>query len=257
LNSIQSEIYTDKTKLTQILSNLISNALKFTHKGKIEFGYTMIDSDNQKKLKFYVKDTGIGVDKKYHDKIFNRFRQADKSIQINYGGNGLGLSIAKGFTELLGGNIWIESEKDKGSAFYFNIPYRPVNKTNNTGSLEKKSNNIILVVEDEENNYLFIEEVLSDIGIKTIHAVNGENAIEIFKYNIDISLILMDIKLPGMNGDEVAKIIKSYKSTIPIIAQSAYALEHEIARYEGIFDDYITKPAKETVLIETVIKYLQ
>jgi len=114
-----SEIYTDQTKLTQILSNLLSNALKFTPHGCIEFGYQLKTNE----LEFYVKDDGIGIYPDQHEIIFERFRQADLSTTRKYGGSGLGLSISKGFVELLGGKIWLESEPDKGSTFFFTIPY--------------------------------------------------------------------------------------------------------------------------------------
>lgn len=124
LNEQQAEIYTDKTKITQILHNFINNALKFTLKGFIEFGYRLIE----KKLEFYVKDTGIGIKQEDQKNIFERFQQANDEIQQDFGGTGLGLSISKAFTELLGGKIWVESEIEKGSTFYFTIPYKAVNK---------------------------------------------------------------------------------------------------------------------------------
>lgn len=126
LNDQQSEIETDKTKIFQILSNLLANALKFTHEGFIEFGYLLKGN----KLEFYVKDSGIGIKQEFHGKIFERFRQGDKSINKLYGGTGLGLAISKAFVELLGGKIWVQSEFGKGSTFYFTLPYKPANRVN-------------------------------------------------------------------------------------------------------------------------------
>jgi len=129
------EIFTDKTKLTQILSNLIHNSIKFTLNGSVEFGYELqrTDSNENKNLnsflQFYVKDTGIGISKGEQEIIFERFTQANKTIQVNYGGSGLGLSISKAFVELLGGKIWLESKVDIGSTFYFTIPFKPVAST--------------------------------------------------------------------------------------------------------------------------------
>ncbi|MBN1251157.1 MAG: PAS domain-containing protein [Bacteroidales bacterium] len=256
LNDKQSEIYTDKTKTTQILSNLISNAMKFTHEGFIEFGYNLKDNE----LEFYVKDSGIGIKVELQEKIFERFGQADLSINRKYGGTGLGLAISKGFTELLGGKIWVNSEIDKGSTFYFTIPYKPVNevdkaKTDNSEKLVNKKP-VILVAEDEEFNFLYIEELLIDFDYKLIHAKDGQETVDIFKTNPDISLILMDIKMPIMDGHTAAKLIKEIKPDLQIIAQSAYALEHEIEKYSGIFDDYLTKPITEDILIEKVNKYM-
>ncbi len=126
LTDKQSEIHTDNTKVIQILNNLITNSLKFTNTGSVEFGYTLVEIENLPYLQFYVKDTGIGIELNLQEKIFERFFQAGNTIQENYRGTGLGLSISKGFVELLGGKIWVQSEPGKGSAFYFTIPYRPV-----------------------------------------------------------------------------------------------------------------------------------
>jgi len=258
LSDKQSEIYTDKTKITQILSNLISNALKFTHEGFIEFGYNLKSNE----LEFYVKDSGIGIKPELQEKIFERFRQADLSINKKYGGTGLGLSISKGFAELLGGKIWVNSEIDKGSTFYFTIPYKPVNeavtKIDNNQETQKQTNNkpIILVAEDEEFNFLYIEELLIEFDYQLIHAKDGQETVDIFKTNLNISLILMDIKMPIMDGHTAAKIIKEQKPNLPIVAQSAYALEHEIERFVGIFDDYLTKPINETDLKQKILKYV-
>ena len=255
LSNKQSEIYTDKTKITQILTNLLTNALKFTHEGFIEFGYNLKENE----LEFYVKDSGIGIKSEYHEKIFERFRQADKSINKLYGGTGLGLAISKAFAELLGGKIWVQSELEKGSTFYFTIPYKPVNEIDKTTTPNKQIENFrtILVAEDEEYNFLFIEELLIDLDLKLIHGKDGKETIEISKTNPNIDLILMDIKMPIMTGHEAAKIIKELKPDLPIVAQSAYALEHERAKYEGIFDDYLTKPIEEDDLKQMVLKYIK
>lgn len=126
LSNDQSEIYTDQTKLIQILSNLISNAIKFSREGSVKFGYQLKTIENNDMLEFYVKDTGIGIKKEMQEIIFDRFTQADDNIRFNFGGTGLGLSISKGMVELLGGKIWVNSEPQKGSTFYFTIPYNPV-----------------------------------------------------------------------------------------------------------------------------------
>jgi len=253
LNNKQSEIYTDKTKVTQILSNLISNALKFTHKGFIVFGYDLKEDF----LEFYVKDTGIGINPELHEQIFERFRQADKSISKLYGGTGLGLAISKSFVELLGGKIWVHSELENGSTFYFTIPYKPVNEIHTTdNSVNSDIKPIVLVAEDQEFNFLYIEELLFDFNLTLIHAKDGKEAVEIFITNPDISLVFMDIKMPKMDGQTAAKIMKELKPDIPIIAQSAYALEYERAQYESYFDDYLTKPINEHDLRKIVLKYL-
>lgn len=262
LTDKQSEIYTDKTKVTQILTNLITNALKFTHKGFIEFGYQLDSAASERPADviFYVKDTGIGIAPEQQQNIFERFRQADISITKKYGGTGLGLSISKGFTELLGGKIWVESEPEKGSTFYFTVPYKPLNKHEIEKVNEKQITGAqtILIAEDEEFNFLYIEELLINQNYKLIHAKNGQDAIDKCISNPEINLILMDIKMPVMDGYTAANLIKEFKPRLPIIAQSAYALEHERERFTGnAFDDYITKPINSNELIKKIMKYLK
>jgi len=260
LSDRQSEIYTDKTKITQILTNLLTNALKFTHNGFIEFGYQFVETHGRASLQynseiqFYVKDSGIGINPEFHEKIFERFRQANENINVQYGGTGLGLAISKAFAELLGGRIWVQSELEKGSTFYFTIPYKPVNEIDKATTPTKQNENFktVLVAEDEEYNFLFIEELLIDKNLKLI-----KETVDIFKSNPNIDLILMDIKMPIMDGHEAAKIIKQLNPNLPIIAQSAYALVNERAKYEGIFDDYLTKPINKEDLIEKVNKYIE
>jgi len=259
----QSYIFTDQTKITQILTNLITNALKFTHTGYIEFGYKLVDTlrgeSLQSEMEFYVKDTGIGIEQSKLTSIFERFVQADKTIQVNYGGTGLGLSISKGFVDLLGGKIWVESNVNQGSTFYFSIPYKPVEPAHiNHWSVNRHvSKTTILIAEDDEFNSLFLEELLNNYQFNLLYAKNGKEALDICRTNQPIDLILMDIKMPYLNGHEAAIQIKHHRPDVIIIAQSAYALEHEIEQYKGsCFDDYITKPIKEAELKQKVMKYL-
>ncbi|MBI5539755.1 MAG: response regulator [Bacteroidia bacterium] len=255
LNNEASEIYTDRTKLYQILSNLINNALKFTSKGTIEFGY--IHQENN--LQFFVKDTGVGIKPEFKDKIFERFRQADKSIQSRYGGTGLGLSISKAFVELMGGKIWLESVHDKGTVFYFTIPYKKgvkeEVKIKSGGQINETGT--ILIAEDEENNFRYLEELLIEYKFKILYAKDGKEAVDICKKNHEINLVLMDIKMPVMNGLEATKQIKEIFPNLPIIAQSAYALEHEVIGFKKQgFDDYITKPINISEFIAKISHYL-
>lgn len=261
LNFKQSEIYTDRTKITQILNNLLSNALKFTEKGFIECGYTLVKSNYtstpQYEMQFYVKDTGIGIKPELHEKIFERFLQVDQSTTKLYGGTGLGLAITKGFVELLGGRIWVESQVGKGSTFYFTIPFNPVNEISNLDIEDiKKDKPMILVVDDDDTSYLFIEVALKNLDYKLIRAENGQEAIDIVKTTPSISLILMDIRMPILEGYTATKIIKELRPELPIIAQTAYALESDIEKYSDIFDEYLTKPLRRNVLIEKIMKYI-
>ncbi len=252
LSDNKAEIYTDKTKLTQIITNLLSNAVKFTSIGSIEFGYRLKNDF----LEFFVKDTGIGIKKEHHQAIFERFRQADKTIQMNFGGTGLGLAISKGFVELLGGEIWVESEPEKGAKFLFTIPYNPIIDENNSDEIinpisDKKT---ILIAEDQEFNFLFLEEILKD-NYKLLHAKNGKDAVEIcLKYD-NISLVLIDIKMPVMDGYEASKIIKQQKPDLKIIAVTAYALDNQINDFIDIFDEYLVKPIDKKSILEIISKY--
>jgi PAS domain S-box-containing protein len=264
LTNQQSEIFTDKPKITQILTNLISNALKFTPKGTIQFGYYQ----NNNELQFFVKDTGIGIDKNKVEIIFNRFVQADDTIRQDFGGTGLGLSICRGFVDLLGGKIWAESELGKGSTFYFTIPYKPVIETNLNSESAMLQNDTtqntgikpaiikVLVAEDQEINFIYVEEVLSELNCTILHATNGQEAVDLCKANEDIDLILMDIKMPVMDGYTAAQLIKTFRPLLPIVAQTAYALEKEIEKYSKVFDDYVTKPITTEKLLKTTANYL-
>lgn len=255
LTDKQSEIYTDKTKVTQILTNLISNAIKFTHEGYVEFGYNLKNNE----LEFYVKDTGIGIKPELQEKIFERFIQVEMGLTRRYGGNGLGLAISKGFVELLGGKFWLHSEIEKGSTFYFSIPYKHVHEIEkiNITSKQNADKTTVLIAEDEEYNFLYIEEMLINKDFRLIHAKDGQEAVDICKTNSEINLILMDIKMPVMDGHEAAKQIKEFRPELIIIAQSAYTLEEFIEKYhDNPFDDYISKPLNEDEFIQKIMKYI-
>ncbi len=247
------EVYTDKSKLSQIIANIISNAIKFTNHGFVKIDYKLKDGQ----LVFSVSDTGIGISPEAINYIFERFRQADKSIQFEYGGIGLGLSIAKGYVELLGGKIWCESEYGKGTTFYFTIPYKPVHNVDfkKVSSKKGEESRIILIAEDEEINYLYLELILKKLNFIILHAWNGKEAIETCEKNNKIGLVLMDIKMPVMDGHTAAQMIRKVRPEIPIIAQSAYVLQNDRQSYSDVFSDYLTKPIALPVLTKTVLKY--
>ena len=248
-------IISDRSKLSKVLQNLVENALKFTSSGFVEMGYYTSD----KTVHFYVKDTGVGISENNLKLIFERFSQEEKRLSQKQGGLGLGLSISKENTQILGGNISVESEKGKGSTFTVNIPFikplqKPTEENNDIASPPENAFNI-LIAEDEEINYLFLETVLQEIdGIKMniVHAFNGQEAVEMYKkHNID--LILMDIKMPVMDGHQATRIIRSLDENIPIIAQTAYATEVDKVRAKDVgYDDYLTKPIKHTTLLKII-----
>ena len=249
----------DDVKLRQILINLLNNAIKFTEKGTIKFGYIITSSD---KIDFFVEDTGIGIDEKYHSIIFDRFRQVDNDISKSQGGSGLGLAISKAYIELMGGKIQVNSEIGKGTNFSFTIPvvegnmnFKPASANNSMkDEINSENNGYILVAEDDEINFFYLKEVLSFYDYKILWAKTGNEAVDLFQKNYsNIQLVLMDIKMPEMNGYDALKAIKEINPKIPILAQTAYALTDDVKQLkESDFDDYITKPIKNEDLIRKV-----
>jgi PAS domain S-box-containing protein len=260
LPSVSEQVYTktDETKLNQILTNLINNAIKFTHQGFVKLSYTLSNSN----IEFSVQDTGIGIAIEHQEIIFERFRQAKTTISSHYGGTGLGLSISQSFARLLEGKIRVESEVNQGSKFYLTLPYVP--KENAQAELIPKAITLIntpitlLVAEDEETNYLLIEAYLANSNITMYHARNGKEAITICKENPEINLILMDIKMPVMDGEQAFREIRKIRESIPVIAQTAYALEADKQRFLEIgFTDYLAKPIKQEELMGKINKIFQ
>ena len=254
-----SVIITDKVKLKQIFINLISNAFKFTHSGKIEAG-CILDHDDH--LVFYVSDTGIGIPKDKHDFIFDRFVQIDYSTSKKYSGAGLGLAIVKGLVSLLGGKIWLESELGKGSKFSFTFPYKTVDLIiKKSDDIEDSKHNSfhqdkILIVEDDIYNTEYLKEIFSDTNLDILFSVNGKTAVDI-ALNQPIDLVLLDIRLPDIEGYEVAKILKKQKPKLKIIAQTAYAISSDkFKAIEAGCDDYISKPINRKQLLSMISYYL-
>ena len=250
-------IRSDKFRLNQILINLVSNAIKFTNSGSIDFGYKIIGE----KIEFFVKDTGIGINKDLQSEIFKRFTQANSNTSSEYDGAGLGLAICKGLVELLGGKIWIESETNHGTTFFFTIPYIFDNQFEThetTVSIEKRNitNKTILIAEDDLTSFYFLSKILNRADLNIIHAKNGKEAVEFVRNRPEISLVLMDMKMPVMDGLEAIKEIISIRPDIPIIAQSAYAFteEKETALEAGCID-YLTKPIEQDILLNMINKY--
>lgn len=262
-------IISDKYRLNQILTNLLGNAIKFTEKGYIKFGYKFITKNKRKFLEFFVEDTGLGINKQKIQYVFDRFSKVPADKTKLYGGTGLGLSISKSLTELLGGEISVESVENKGTTFKFTIPQKEdihfaedfaTNNNQNKNITSKEynwQNKTLLVAEDEEMNYLFLHEVLKNSQIKIIWSRNGKDAVAKIKESEDIDIVLMDVKMPYMDGYEATKEIKKIKPQIPIIIQTAYAMESE--RVKGLdagCNEYIEKPVKQDELLTLINKYL-
>jgi PAS domain S-box-containing protein len=249
---------TDHTKLTQILVNLVDNALKFTPEGEVIFGCRR----NGEMLDFYTQDTGIGIPSEMHKEIFKRFHQVDSSATRRFGGSGLGLPICKAYVELLGGSIWLESEPGKGSTFYFNIPYKALSnkhtkiQVSGRQELRLKKPKILLIAEDEDSNFIILQEFLSDMELTIIRAENGLQAVEICRTTA-VDLVLMDIKMPEMDGYEATKLIKEKWPKMPVIAQTAYSFDIDKEKaFQNGFDYFITKPISESELLKVIKTYL-
>jgi CheY-like chemotaxis protein len=258
--SAENTIITDKVKLKQIFINLISNAFKFTTTGKIEGGCKYDVNHN---LIFYVSDTGIGIPPDKQDIIFERFTQLRQNKNFVYSGTGLGLSIVKGLVGLLGGKIWLESEPDKGTTFYFSIPFKISKSTLHKHVIVEEtqeydfSGKTILVVEDDLYNAAFIEEILLITGLKVILAEYGHDAVQISTAQTP-DLVLMDIRLPDMEGHEAIRQIKQIKPDLKIIAQTAYAAHNDRQKaIDAGCIDYISKPLKRNELLAIIKKHLQ
>jgi PAS domain S-box-containing protein len=257
-------ILSDPLRLRQVISNLLENAIKFTERGAIDFGYSIrTDFGMGKSIIFFVRDTGIGIPREMHTVIFQRFRQVDDSHTRKYGGTGLGLTICKSLVHLLGGELLLESDEGKGSQFKIILPMwtiTPVKEEPAPVPLKVKhpewKNKVILVVEDEESNYTFLEQVLKRTGVKIFWAKNGAEAVNM-AHSEKLDLILMDIRIPGMDGYEATRQIKKERKNLPVIAQTAYALkgEKEMSIESGC-DDYISKPIDIKELMAMLDKYL-
>ena len=260
LSDADSYMKTDPTKLNQILSNLIKNAIKFTRTGSINFGYAIRNKD----IEFYVTDTGIGIASELKEKIFERFRRGDISDTTEYEGVGLGLSITRAFVKMLGGKIWLESNQNKGTTFFFSLPFdnargtKRQTKPKKAEQIQSRSQHTILAVEDDDASFRFIQEVLNRNGLNAIRAMNGEEAIRLTKQNPEIELVLMDIKMPVMNGLDATREIKQLRPELPVIAETAYASEEDRQKsLDAGCDDFIPKPISKERLIELIHKYIQ
>lgn len=259
-------INTDSSKLKQILLNLLKNALKFTNEGYISYGFEIKKIHDKSILKFYVEDTGIGISMDKREFIFDVFRQVDESKTKVYGGTGIGLSISKKLTELLGGEIWLESKKGKGSVFYFTIPLEGYEIQEEIMELDEKvqidsvaidtnerEQKTVLIVEDVYESSELLKILIEGDGYKTIWAKNGQEAVNFCNQNPTINLVLMDINMPVMNGFLATKAIKKFKPDLPIIAQTAYAIAGDREKLiEAGCDDYISKPIKKDELFKKI-----
>lgn len=260
LSSDNAVIKTDFDKLYAILTNLVKNAIKFTPSGSVIMGYEKKGNS----LEFSVRDTGIGIRANHKEFIFERFRQGSESLSRNYEGTGLGLSISKAYVKMLDGRIWFDSDHGNGSVFYFAIPYiqgvGQIHKESVESSELPETENVnglvVLIAEDDEHSQMYLTRVIAPYTSKILKVRTGEDAVEACRTNTDIDLVLMDIKMPGIDGYSAIKQIRSFNSDIIIIAQTAFGLlgDREKTLNAGS-NDYLSKPVDSLLLIKLLRKY--
>jgi signal transduction histidine kinase/CheY-like chemotaxis protein len=257
-NFRNQEIESDANRLRQILVNLITNAIKFTAKGRIEIGADFMGDE----MLFWVKDTGIGIPYENQQAIFERFRQVNSTNPAPVLGFGLGLAISKALVGMLGGRLWVESEPDKGSLFVFTIKTNIVSNIMETNQMNNSSypfdfrEHTILIAEDIDFSFLYLEAVLRRTGVKILWAQNGKEAIEHVKTNLDIDLILMDMHMPVMNGYDAADAVSRLRPGLPIIAQTAFVLSEDVKKcYASGCSGYLAKPIRKEQLLNTLTEY--
>lgn len=254
-------LFSDAEIVRKILLKLIENAFKFTRKGSVVMGLKLLPGA----IEFFVRDTGIGISPDRLERIFDIFAQEDYSITRGYEGSGLGLSIAKGLVQILGGKIHVSSEKGKGSEFSFTIPVKKQPekvpdeisaKDAQAGRPKKKP--LILIAEDDELNFIYMKTILEMNGYPVIRVANGAEAIELCKQKPEISMVLMDVKMPVINGLEATREIRKLRPELPVIASTAYAQtgDEHMVKEAGCLA-YLEKPVKKEKLLEYIHKFLK
>jgi CheY-like chemotaxis protein len=255
-------LYLDPVRFRQIMINLLSNALKYTHRGFIRFGYEKSEND----LRFFVADSGIGIDPQYQENIFEHFYKIELQSNKIYRGTGIGLAICKQLVKLLDGKIWFESTPGNGTVFYFSIPYinysvnETVKKKSSTSDPSHLLDKIFFVIaEDERANYEVLVKMLHISEDRHFWGVNGREVVDYVQKleNQDNIVVLMDIKMPEMDGYKAMKMIKKFNPKIPIIAITAFALKHEEKEFlaKG-FDAYIPKPISADKVKKVIADFL-
>jgi len=263
LSTENFNILCDPARLKQVLNSLIENSMDLTETRLIKIGYTF---KNNGFVEFFVIDNGAGLSQERLDSILNRYNKLTDNQKMPFDGYVLRLAISKSLVKLLGGEIKAENKPIKGTAIYFTIPYLKVTVKSTEKSIEKKlissnsinwSDRLILIAEDVDSNYIYLEELLRPTKIKLMWAKNGQEAVDMVKENPNIELVLMDILMPEMDGYQASKEIKSFRKDLPIIAQTACAIEgNEKSEQNMHFDSFLTKPIWSPQLLALVDKYI-
>ena len=266
-------LYSDVGRFKQVLRNLLGNATKYTEKGTIRFGYVPLydsDYDNEPSmLQFFVEDTGIGIPAEKSEFIFEWFNKIEDDPSKLYRGAGLGLYISKRLIQLMGGDIWFNSKPKEGSTFYFTLPYFDTAEVKATRPKKKKQVEVVkkeeldwrrktvLIVEDEHNNYIYLSEIVKRTGATVLEARNGVQAVKLVEEKPSISVVLMDLMMPEMDGYAATRKIKNIRPNLPVIAQTAYTNAREKEKsLEAGCDGYIAKPYNPPELLELINTFL-
>jgi PAS domain S-box-containing protein len=249
------KIFSDRELHCKAISHLIDNAVKFTHSGEIYFGYFI----ENKKIEYYINDTGVGISPDMQERVFENFRQGEVSNTRDYEGSGLGLSISRGMIKLLGGDITLVSSKGVGTRMSFTIAYPQVDiyyVQPEPSIINYKSSGIILLAEDDLTNFLLQEKILKKAGFLVVPAYNGQEAVEQCLKNPAIAAVLMDLKMPVMDGFEATRKIKAHRPDLPVIAVTAFAMSgDEKKALEAGCDQYLTKPLMDKDLMKLLHQY--
>lgn len=254
-------MYADPYRLKQVLSNLLNNAMKFTDSGEITFGYSLLPGQ---KLRFFVEDTGIGIASENLEAIFHRFFKLEDDINRLYRGTGLGLAICKQIVEMMGGDLSVQSKLTKGSRFFFDLALYTGLEDMEVKTFQEKTKSYkwkrkkILIAEDEELNFKLFFEIFKSTGVEITRASTGREAIDLFKKKPDFDLLILDLKMPELNGIDAFKEIQKLNSKVPAIAVTAYALQEDKLKCLTVgFNEYLAKPFRKIEFLETVDKYLK
>ena len=253
----KAEVELDSELLKKVFRHLLNNALKFTGEGTISLGGRL----KEDVLECFVEDTGIGIENEMQKEMFLHFTQEDSRTERGYEGSGLGLSIAKGFVELLGGKIDLKSDKGKGTEVFFTLPAEIISEPQTNNPEEKENqfgDKVVLIAEDDEMNRIFLETVLKGAGIPFLSVENGHHAVEKCREDPEIGVVLMDSKMPVMDGYEVTRQIKVMNPELPIIAITAQAMQGDRKKaLQAGCDDYVTKPFDRKGLISLLRSYFK
>lgn len=260
---LAENIIIDEVKLKQVLTNLVTNAVKYTEKGFVAFGYEV--NEDRSEIRFTIQDSGIGIEEDQQSKIFERFHRIENDYTIKAGGLGLGLAISKAYISMLGGSIWVESDENVGTTFTFTIPLQRSAEANtaidnlmHAAKPEVTPVITILIAEDDNINFLLIQKMLNMNKHIIIRAKNGQEAVDICTENANIDLVLMDIKMPVMDGYQAFEIVKILRPSLPVIAQTAFSSSDDEIKIRKLgFHGYISKPIKKERLFEIIDEVME